>query len=530
MRTIPMLSSLRHMFIKLLVPEASANIVAYCPNLTTLELGCQIKVRKSVETEEDDPAHLSLLTKDAWPSIHELDCSRRWSTSFTDCLGRAGKVTIHDAHLDHHEHYLPILRKTRPFFLRLMNLRCNLLDPWPSMDQFETEQDLVKYAWKEVANTLPQLRSLVLGLYHFDLTVEFVNMLLDALRPLPLAHLSLHAPEGPVVKVTYRIIMANENKRRTDEVRRVDTLRALPDILPRALPHLRVFSLLGCKTILKSTDRRGGRSVQLRESGFYAAIEAQDAVDEEWGEMSSQVDEHLRELRQRADGRRGFGTSGGGSDVIVNRSQLVLACARVCRNFNPQSESSPQISSPSGQTPTSQLELRHPAVQRPHCHLSNRRASALRLSAAKNRPGRTARELVWTASRELEERAVKRDAEHREAPQPADCIDLALLYMRDGRRRCTHPYMTGISKHSTRAAPVCAAFPLVGVQDPGNSTKAYLNVWYMGTIRCPEGHFNMTRTVTHANVYTFHRKPRVMCAKWKRRRTEWASGETRRYW
>ncbi|KAH9910177.1 uncharacterized protein BXZ73DRAFT_109408 [Epithele typhae] len=308
MRTIPMLSSLRHMFIKLLVSEASANIVAYCPNLITLELGCW-ETQGVYEMKEDHLAHLSLLTKDIWPSIHELDCSMPWSTSFTDCLGRARKVTIHDRHLDHHEDYLPILSKTLPSCLHLMYLKWGNLEWWPSMDQFETEHDLVKYAWKEVANTLPQLRSLVLGLYDTALNGDFMSMLLDALLPLPLTYLSLqfNAPYTPLM--SKHTAMAHANEMRAAEVLRVDTLRALPDALLRALPHVRVFSLLGCKAILNFTDLRSGRSEPFWEDvkpDFDTAIQAQDAVDEEWGETSPQVDEHLRELRRRADETAGL--------------------------------------------------------------------------------------------------------------------------------------------------------------------------------------------------------------------------------
>ncbi|KAH9921191.1 uncharacterized protein BXZ73DRAFT_104479 [Epithele typhae] len=102
---------------------------------------------------------------------------------------------------------------------------------------------------------------------------------------------------------------ADVTRRRAAEVRRVDILRALPDALARALPHVRVFSLGPCKAALNECDRLVGRSGEFWESlnpDFCAVIKAQDAVDEEWGEMSSQVDEHLRELRRRADETAGL--------------------------------------------------------------------------------------------------------------------------------------------------------------------------------------------------------------------------------
>ncbi|KAH9910411.1 uncharacterized protein BXZ73DRAFT_109044 [Epithele typhae] len=299
MHTIPMISSLRHLTVIAIV-DTSANIAGYCPNLTTLEMGFWID---GMALGYDQVAHLSVLTKDVWPSIRELDYSMPRPTSFTNHLGRASKVTIHYKRLDDYGDYLPILSKTRPSCLHLISLICDDLHSWPSMDQFETEQDLIKYAWKELANTLPQLRSLLLSLEYTALTEDFVTILLDALRPLPLTHFSLWAPARYTALTSEHTTTASTNKRRTTEVHRVDTLRALPDALTRALPHVRVFSLGPYKAALDECDRRAGRSERFWEflnPDFWSAMQAQDAVDEEWGEMSSQVDEHLRELRRRA--------------------------------------------------------------------------------------------------------------------------------------------------------------------------------------------------------------------------------------
>ncbi|KAH9921176.1 uncharacterized protein BXZ73DRAFT_104463 [Epithele typhae] len=296
MRIIPMLSSLRHMIIDNLICNATANIVAYCPNLTTLKIDWHVDYQEDSDQEDSDLAHLPPLTEDVWPSIHELDCCIPLPSSCTGRFGRASKVTMHYAHLYNHKHFLSILSETRPSCLRLID----------TVYHFDSERGQINHAWKRLAKTLPQLRSLLLWLRDSSLTEDFVNVLLDVLRPLPLTHFSfrVNTPKtyGP-------LSMAGVNRCRTQEVRRVDTLRALPDALPRALPHLRVFSLGPCKTVLREWDRRSGRPEEFwkyLKPDVCAAIQAQDAVDEEWGEMSAQVDEHLRELRRREDETAGL--------------------------------------------------------------------------------------------------------------------------------------------------------------------------------------------------------------------------------
>ncbi|KAH9921189.1 uncharacterized protein BXZ73DRAFT_79966 [Epithele typhae] len=252
MRTFPVLPSVRHMINDDFVSDASENIVAYCPNLITLQL------RSVMNPGDYEPTDPSVLPEDAWPSLRKLDCDIPWSSSYTGRIGHASKVTFRHAHLYDYKYYLPILRKTQPSCLCLSDFRGEGMR-LVSHSEFEPRQDHTKYAWKELANTLPQLRSLEANLSYTTFDEDFVNMLLDTLRPLPLTHLSLHAPDGLGDSEYSTTTMADVNERRIAEVRRVDILRALPDALARALPHVWVFSLGPI-----SIDGVGGTSISSR--------------------------------------------------------------------------------------------------------------------------------------------------------------------------------------------------------------------------------------------------------------------------
>ncbi|KAH9921204.1 uncharacterized protein BXZ73DRAFT_104492 [Epithele typhae] len=126
--------------------------------------------------------------------------------------------------------FIPLFQAARPVALELETSSAT-----PSPEDMSL--------WADLCRAAPQLRSLRVEMHLSDLQTnfdDFVTPLLDALSSIALLHLSLLLRFRPVIDL---VEMEWITAARTGELRRLDTLHALPPVIANRLPTLLVLRL-----------------------------------------------------------------------------------------------------------------------------------------------------------------------------------------------------------------------------------------------------------------------------------------------